>query len=184
MMAIIVMRGTARENEVKKKAMARALAPKSKPPFPLAELDGLPSAAAASAARVTTDPRRVVVRLASSAMDAQRNDASAVDAFPHRVIAARGATRPPLMIRWLDNDVVVSIVRPLATRVVVVVVVVVVVDPPRTRIVNGVIIVAIIVFRVVVVCRRRRRRVALPMGVYQRVLLCIWYCTGYFIVFT
>jgi len=112
-------------------------------------------------------------------MDAQRNDASAVDAFPHRVIAARGATRPPLMIRWLDNDVVVSIVRPLATRVVVVVVVV---DPPRTRIVNGVIIVAIIVFRVVVVvCRRRRRRVALPMGVYQRVLLCIWYCTGYFI---
>ena len=141
MTAIIMMRGTARENEVTKKAMARALAPKSKLPFPLAELDELPSAAAAPAARVTTDPRRAVVgRLASSETDTPRNDESAAVMDAAR-IAARGATqRPRLLIRWLDNDVVVVVViviRALATRVVVVV------DPPRTRVVTGAIVVGV-----------------------------------------
>lgn len=144
-MAMMVMRGTARENEVMKKAIARALAPKSKPPFPLAELDELPSAAAAPAARVTSDPRRAVVgrRLASSlAMDTRQNASPVVDAR----IAARGATqRPPLLIRWLDNDVVVVIIRALATRVVVV-------DPPRTRVVTGAIVgVGVIIVGVIII---------------------------------
>lgn len=146
-MAIIMMRGTARENEVMKKAMARALAPKSKPPFPLAELDELPSAAAALAARVTTDPRRAVVgRLTSSVTDTPRNDASAAVVDDAR-IAARGATqRPPLLIRWLDNDVVVVIIRALATRIVVV-------DPPRNRVITGaiVVVVGVIIVGVIII---------------------------------
>ena len=146
-MAIIMMRGTARENEVMKKAMARALAPKSKPPFPLAELDELPSAAAAPAARVTTDPRRAVVgRLASFATDTPRNDASVAVVDDTRIAARVATQRPPLLIRWLDNDVVV-VIRALATRVVVVV------DPPRTRVVTGaiVVVVGIIIVGVIIV---------------------------------